>query len=188
MYDEEEDTGERRTYATGEYAAMIACFAKGVNCSLDQQASLLANEYLAATQANYACIEAFADFGIDESDRELLREMIDEDGLGITLSQAEQAVIELCNSRVDDMEDYREEQNLAYWIERLDDGSLRLFEQEHFADGGAGPYIDMTSSYLPEDLELKASGGEMEGLPIAEILPVAGTVVATGWVFGWEED
>jgi hypothetical protein len=102
MYDEEEATGERRTYATGEYAAMIEQFAKGVTYSPSQQASLLANEYLDATQANYACIEAFADFGIDESDRELLREMIDEDGLGITLSEAEQAVIELCKSRVED--------------------------------------------------------------------------------------
>lgn len=188
MYDEEEDTGERRTYATGEYAAMIACFAKGVGCWPSEQADLLASEYLAATGADYDCIEAFAAEGIEDADRELLKEMIDKDGLGITLSQAEQAVIELCNSRVDDMEDYREEQNLAYWIERLDDGSLRLFEQEHFADGSAGHYIEMTSSYLPEDLELKASGGEMEGLPIAEILPVAGTVVATGWVFGLEED
>lgn len=102
MYDEEEDTGERRAYSTGEYAAMIEHFAKGVTYSPSQQASLLANEYLAATQADYDCIDWFAAEGIGDEDRELLKEMIDRDGLGITLPEAERAVIELCQSRVGD--------------------------------------------------------------------------------------
>jgi hypothetical protein len=72
---------------------------------------------------------------------------------------------------------------LTYWIERLDDGSFRRFEQEMFPDGTAGDWFETTASFLPRDLELNATLGESEGLPIAEIAPVSGTVVATGWVF-----
>jgi hypothetical protein len=87
------------TYNTGEMSSMIAAMEQGANYPLDMVATIVADDYLAAL--DFEAIEAFAEKGLHDADREAIAETIETEGLGVTVAQVEAALVETCKARVE---------------------------------------------------------------------------------------